>query len=111
MDIEKAIEGYLRNDPDPELEDGQYYFMHGEKVIKVYPLDILPYDHGTEYGLYQKAGGRLRWVDARQDGNRCRGVEFGYLYDNKEDCRNHEHDWYNGWEELRKIQKERNALK
>ena len=37
----QMIEMYLPNPPDPELNDGEYYYlqstMKGEQVIKVYP--------------------------------------------------------------------------
>lgn len=29
---------------------------------------------------------------------------MGALYDNKEDCRNNTHPWYNYWERLRELQ-------
>ena len=34
---------------------------------------------------------------------------MGHLYDNKEDCRHREHDMYDDWEHLRKIQEEENG--
>ena len=53
----QMIEMYLPNPPDPELNDGEYYYlqstMKGEQVIKVYPLDIFPVRDGTEYGIAQ----------------------------------------------------------
>lgn len=101
----RMISGYIPSAPDQELEENQYYFDHGGRIIKVFPRDILPQDRATEYGLYQQVGANLRWVDARGDEDRCRGVEKGQLYDNKEDCRNHTHDQYNNWEELREIQR------
>lgn len=104
------IEAYLPNPPDETLEEGEYYFrqstMGGERIIRVYPLDVLPHIDGTEYGLYQNRGGRLIWVDGCGLGDRGRGVRFGNLYDNKQDCRGNTHWFFDGWEELRRRQKE-----
>ena len=105
------IEEYLPGEPDPELEDGEYYYlqstMGGDRVIKVFPLDVLPHHDGTEYGLYQKKGNQLVWVDVGW-GDRTRGTRFGNLYDNKEDCRNATHYFEDNWESLRKAQREEN---
>ena len=106
----KMIDSYLPNPPDPELENNQYYFEQSGRIIKVFPLDILPHDHETKYGLYQRVGCHMQWVNSRGDGDRYRGVEFGYLYDNKTDCRNHEHDWFNNWEDLREIQRKEGLI-
>ena len=72
-------------------------------MLKVYPLDVLPHDDHTEYGIYQYKGGRLTRLDAGY-GNGYRGVRMGDLYDNKEDCRNQTHGWCDDWERLREIQ-------
>lgn len=104
------IEEYLPHPPDPELEDGQYYFkqstMSGERVIKVFPLDVLPHHDGTEYGLYQQRGGQLVWVDGCGMDDRSRGVRFGYLYDNRQDCADQTHWFFDDWEQLRREQRE-----
>ena len=98
------ISEYLPGDPDPDLEEGQYYFRQNDRVIKVWPLDVLPHRDGIEYGLYQQRAGRMVWIDSSGWGDRSRGVHFGYLYDNKEDCKNMTHDWVDEWEQLRKVQ-------
>lgn len=105
----QMIEAYLPGEPDPELREGEYYYlqstMGGDRVIRVFPLDILPHKDGTEYGIYQEKGGKLVWVDVGW-GDRNRGVRFGYLYDNKDDCRNNTHYFLDEWETLRKAQRE-----
>lgn len=106
----RMIEAYLPSPPDPALMKGEYYFRRdttrGCLIIKVHPLDILPMKGGVEYGIYQVKGNRLARVDARADGDRFRGVRMGQLYDNREDCLNGAHDWYDNWEDLRKLQRE-----
>ena len=104
----QMIEGYLPNPPDPELEDGAYYWLQylangSTRVLTVYPLDILPVKDGTEYGIYQMRGGRMHRVDAGYD-DPCRGVRMHDLYDNKQDCRDQTHMCWDRWEELRQIQ-------
>ncbi len=109
----QMIETYLPNPPDPTLEDGEYYYlqstMKGEQIIKVFPLDIFPVRDGTEYGIYQKRGGQLRWVDVGY-GEHTRGCRMHDLYDNKQDCKDRTHYWDDNWEQLRKIQKKEGLL-
>lgn len=106
----QMIEAYLPHLPDPTLDDGEYYFKletsGGPRIIKVYPLDILPYHDGIEYGLWQRRGNTLHWVDGRGTGERDRGVRFANLYDNRQDCIDQTHWWYDGWEQLRGKQME-----
>ena len=107
------IKYYLPNDPDPTLEQGEYYYLQyttgDPRVIRVFALDILPQKDGIEYGIYQRRGARLAWVDGGYD-NRCRGVRMGDLYDNKADCKDQTHMACNWWESLRALQlKEREA--
>lgn len=108
----KMIEAYLPNPPDPSLEFGEYYYLQegsASRVIRVYALDIMDYRDGTEYGIYKKHGNNLVRVDAGY-GDLYRGVRKSALYDNKEDCRNREHSLYDGWEHLRKIQREEGLI-
>ena len=101
----RMIEAYLPSPPDTTLEDGEYYYKQetarGPRIIRVFPLDILPHRYGTEYGIYQRKGAQLVRVDTSGYGDPSRGVRFGYLYDNKEDCRDGTHDWVDEWEHLR----------
>ena len=104
------IEAYLPNPPDETLESGEFYYCQyttrGTRIIRVFALDILPLRDGTEYGIYQRRGGNLVRVDARGDGDPHRGVHMGELYDNKQDCRDRTHSVFDGWEDLRRIQKD-----
>lgn len=105
------IEYYIPGEPDPSLEDGEYYYLQcttgGERVIRVWPLDILPHKDGNQYGIYQRKGGRFVWVDVGY-GDRNHGCRKGDLYDNKEDCRNQTHCGVSWWESLRKKQRDEN---
>ncbi len=105
----QMIDAYIPGEPDPELNEGEYYYrqstMGGERIIKVYPLDILPIKSGSEYGIYQKVGSRLKWVDVGY-GDHNRGCQFWELDDNKTDCKNMTHIGVDEWEHLRKIQQE-----
>lgn len=104
MTLEELRAYYIPHKRDETLEDGEYYYLHstmgGDKIIKVYPLTILPHKDGTEYGIYQKKGCNLVRIDAGY-GDPNRGVRFSDLYDNKEDCKDRTHMMYEGWEELR----------
>lgn len=112
----QMIEYYLPNPPDPALPEGSYYWlqytagMTGKpRVLTVYPLDILPYRDGIEYGIFQKKGGRLQRVDAGY-GDPYRGVRMHDLYDNKPDCMAQTHMMADNWEQLREIQKKEGLL-
>lgn len=104
----QMIAAYLPNPPDPTLEDGEYFFkqstMGGERIIRVYALDVLLCEDGVEYGLYQSHGGQMRWVDGYGLGDRNRGVRKGKLYDNRQDCIDDTHWGCDWWEDLRKDQ-------
>ena len=100
----RMIEAYIPSAPDPSLRACEYYYLQGNRVIRVWVHDILPYRDGTEYGIYQERAGHLVRIDAGY-GDPLRGVRMGYLYDNKEDCRDQTHSWYDNWESLRFIQR------
>lgn len=110
----QEIEAYLPGTPDPTLEAGEYYYLQsttgGDRVIRVFALDVLPHKDGTEYGIYQQRGGRLVWVDDGGWGDPTRGARMHDLYDNKEDCRNRSHWFMDDWERLRAIQREEQHL-
>ena len=106
--VRQLIEAYIPGDPDPTLEDNEYYYMQytlgNPRIIRVLVLDIFPLMEGpTEYGIYQRKGGKLVWIDAGY-GTRYRGVTMGDLYDNREDCMNQTHGRVYDWEQLRRIQ-------
>jgi len=103
----QLIKGYLPHHRDPELEWDQYYVLDtADRVRKVEIREILPHDPYIEYGVYEVSTGRR--VDPGW-GSEWRGFRMGHLYDNKEDCRHREHDMYDDWEHLRKIQEEENG--
>lgn len=107
------IEAYIPSPPDQTLEFGEYYYLQstwgGDKVIRVRVLDIFPGKDGTEYGIYQRRGGRAVRIDAGW-GDPFRGVQMCDLYDNKQDCRNRTHSINDDWHALRRIQEaERNG--
>lgn len=104
------IRYYLPHDPDPTLEDNEYFYMQettgGPRVIRVFTMDVLPTkDGGTEYGIYQRRGCHYLRVDAGY-GNPFRGVRMSELYDNKQDCRDRTHWMCEYWPKLREKQKE-----
>ena len=104
----ELIENYLPNPPDPGLQDGEYYYlqstMGGERVIRVFALDILPHKDGVEYGIYQQKGSRLVRVNSGW-GDPTRGVRKHDLYDNKQDCIDRTHYFMDEWEDLRETQR------
>lgn len=104
----QLIEAYLPNPPDPELGFMDYYVRDtADRVRKVHVSDFFPHEETMEYDVYEISTGKRidsGWAD------RWRGFHRGQLYDNREDCRNHEHDWYDGWEELRRIQRKEGLI-
>ena len=57
----KMIEAYIPHEPDPDLEDGEYYVMDtGGRVQKVRVTNILPGRLGEEetYGVVEVSSGR-----------------------------------------------------
>lgn len=103
------IQEYLPNPPDPTLEEDEFFLLQNGRVIRVYPLDILPHKDGTCYGLYTKRGGRLVRVDEGWD-DPNHGAYRHELYDNKKDCRDQTHYWYENWESLRDLQRKEGLL-
>lgn len=105
----QMIEAYIPHPRDTSLEDGEYFYLQGtlggDRVIRVFALDILPHRDGTEYGIYQKKGARLVRIDSGW-GDPNRGVTMGYLYDNAQDCRDQTHNSISWWEDYRIAQEE-----
>lgn len=100
---------YLPGEPDPTLGDEEFYYLQGNRVIRVWALQVLPHDDDTEYGIFQRRpGGVMTHVDAGY-GDEFRGVPRSALYDNKDDCRAQTHMLFNGWERLRRLQKGESA--
>lgn len=98
----QMIAGYLPNQRDPELDPFDYYVLdNADRVHKVHIRDIVPHGDETRYTVYTDSGKQIKYIlDV------FGAFPFGMLYDNKEDCRDRAHDWFSGWEELRRLQKE-----
>ena len=103
----QMIENYLPNDPDPELESGEYYCRsaNSDRIYRVRVTNIFPYlrDDIMIYGLVHSSTGKH--FQGSYGTDPFDGVPFGYLYDNKEDCRNYTHDLIDYWEDLRELQR------
>lgn len=99
----QAIAAYIPSPPDPELDSNEFYYLQNGKTIRVFALDILPHDEGTEYGIYQRKGARLVRIDAGY-GDPFRGVRMHDLYDNREDCKAQTHWFTDSWQRLRELQ-------
>lgn len=100
---------YIPGEPDGTLGAEEFYWLQptlgGDRVIRVYALDVLPRHDGTEYGIYQKRSGDMVRIDAGY-GDPFRGVPRSALYDNKADCKAQTHMLFDGWERLRQLQRE-----
>ena len=98
----QLIAAYLPNPRDPDLGEDEYYVEDtAGKVRKVMIREILPHGDYTTYGCYEVSTGRR--IDAGW-GSVWVGFYMHNLYDNKQDCRDHAHAFYDDWEELRRIQ-------
>lgn len=95
------IKGYLPSPPDESLGDFEYYVKRNERVYKVEIANIFPNDEDTLYEVVT-VNKRVPVRGWRESG----AFSMSDLYDNKEDCRNDTHPFYDNWEYLRKIQKE-----
>lgn len=107
MTTQEMIETYIPRPPDPTLGEDEYYYLQstagGERVIRVVIRQILPYEEGTEYGIYQDGGRKYKRVDVGY-GDSYRGARMSQLYDNKQDCKEQTHYTFDRWEELRRVQ-------
>lgn len=100
----QMIEAYIPSPPDETLGFEEFYVRDtADRVRRVRVVHILPHDDRNTYGVFEIATGRR--VDAGW-GSEFIGFNRGELYDNKDDCRNFTHKWFDGWEQLRKIQRE-----
>lgn len=97
----KQIATYLPSPRDPELDRFDYYVMdRANRVQKVHIRDIIPHEDTTLYCVYTDKGRQVKsWRDTNFG-----GFYFSELYDNKEDCRDQTHLWFDGWEELRELE-------
>lgn len=100
----KLIAAYLPHPRDPELDPFDYYVKDmADRIQKVHIVNIIPGpEDETLYCVYTDKGRQIwSWHDPQFG-----GFHFSELYDNKEDCKDQTHLWFNGWEELRRLQKE-----
>lgn len=98
------IEAYIPSPPDETLGFEEFYVRDtADRVRRVHVVSILPHDDRLTYGVVEVGTGRR--IDAGWSSDFI-GFERGKLYDNKDDCRSYTHDWFDGWEQLRKIQRE-----
>ena len=99
----ELIAFYIPSPRDETLEPGEYYVKDtADRIRKVYLIDIFPHGEDTEYGAYEVGTNRRIYADYEKDP--YRGFRKCFLYDNREDCRDNTHSWYDNWEELREIQ-------
>lgn len=101
----QMIEGYIPNPRDPELGDDDFYILDPyDRVQKVYITDINPgrMNEGVRYGVRYSSTGK------KYGGSDYGNTYMSQLYDNKEDCRNQTHMLFEGWEELRELQRKEN---
>ena len=99
----QMIEGYIPSPKDNTLDPFEYYFMPdgSTRIFKVYISDIYPGEHETTYGCHYSSNGNRVHTWREFD-----GIPKRELYDNKEDCKNMTHSFFNQWEELRELQEE-----
>lgn len=101
MTLEEKIASWLPSPRDPSLPECEYYCedQYG-KIQRGWITDIVPAANDvTYYRLVNKRG----QIHSSYGTGYCEGwFEFSMLYDNKEDCRNHTHLWFDGWEEYRR---------
>lgn len=103
----EMIEFYIPSPRDETLGKDEYYVKDtADRIRKVYLRDFFPHGEYIEHGVYEVGTDRRIYAD--YDKNPYRGFRMCFLYDNKEDCRDNTHSWYDGWEELRRIQREEN---
>lgn len=100
----QMIDAYLPSPPDPTLDFDEYYVLDkAGRVRKVRMRDILLHGDDTTYGVVEVSTGRR--IDAGWDSEYI-GFRMSALYDNKQDCRDQTHMMYDGWEYLRRLQRE-----
>ena len=108
----KMIEGYIPTPPDPELEQGFEYYMldSADRVIKVRIVSIASHDERDIYRVIRENGQGVYNASGMAGFGFYEGWYYkSALYDNKTDCRNQEHLMYDGWEQLRELQRKEAA--
>ena len=106
----QMIAAYIPGEPDPELDFAEYYMADSaDRVIRVRASSIA-YDDDQEIRQVITVGNRPHLVyGARGECGRNPGWYFmRALYDNRQDCRDDTHWMYDGWEQLRAVQRKEN---
>lgn len=102
----KYIDAYLPHPRDETLDDFEYYVLDAyDRVQRVFITDIAPdIAHDCNKYRVQNKRGVVHGYASDSFGY----IRMGYLYDNKEDCKDGVHNWFDGWERLRDLQKKEN---
>ena len=97
----ELIAAYIPSPRDESLESFEYYVKDmNDRIQKVEITDICLLANGETVYLVVQAKTRKKikgW-------HRYDGFTMGFLYDNKQDCRDGTHDCYSYWETLREIE-------
>lgn len=108
----QMIVSYLPHPRDPALDPLDYYVedMRG-RAVTVHIQQIADDQYGTTIYQVRTASGNLVHGPWESEPDLLGGgwYTLGNLYDNKEDCIHSEHCMFDGWEDLRAIQKEAEA--
>ena len=104
----QMIAGYLPNPRDPDLDPLDYYVedMRG-RAITVHIQNIASNSYDTTIYQVCTDSGRLVHGPYETESELFGGgwYTMGSLYDNREDCIHSEHSMFDGWEELRELQR------
>lgn len=98
----QLIEAYIPHPRDASLDDFDYYVKDVVgRIFKVHIVGIYPHlDDDTHYSVYTDNGKRI--TDFTSDSN----FPMRHMYDNKQNCKDETHNWFNNWEKLRELQRE-----
>lgn len=95
----QLIKAYIPTPRDKSLGPFDYYVKDiSGRVYKVFISGIYPYLDETRYSVFTDGGKRV--TDFTSDGN----FPMRHIYDNKQDCIDETHNYYDDWEQLRKLQ-------
>ena len=107
-DMQKQLfDSYIPTPRDKSLGDFEYFVedMNG-RIQRVEITDILPRTDADTIYLVVQANTRKRVKGWQQ----YDGFTMGYLYDNKQDCKDNTHNCYSDWERLRELQETEEVL-
>lgn len=95
------IDAYIPSPRDPALDVCEYYAQDANgRIHKVYIRDIFPENDCTLYGVRYSGSDRAFTGGYGEYGK----MHMYELYDNKDDCRDRTHMFFDGWEYLRRLQ-------